>query len=160
MHIWTIDNWKKVLPENNSRRKGVHFRFDASVDPEVRRACLQFASWLRSEYYFPVRVPVYVKGTKRIRAKDGDFVVGTFFEPFSYLDEPYIRIATGDYIELYDKRGKDNALAKILFSLSHELTHYFQWINNLQLTPMGAERQATQYSKYILYEYSLVYEHP
>jgi len=160
MHVWTMDNWEKVLPKNSSRRTGIRFRFDKSVDPEVRRACLQFALWLRSEYYFPVRVPIYVKGIKRIRAKDGDFVVGTFFEPCSYLDEPYIKIASGDYVDLHEKRGKDNALATILSSLSHELTHYFQWINNLQLTSIGAERQATQYSKYILYEYSLVCEHP
>ena len=131
MHIWTIDNWTKVLPELNSRRTGIRFRFDKTVDAEVKRACLQFATWLRSEYYFPIRVPVYVKGINRIRAKDGKLVVATFFEPLSYADEPYIRIATGDYAELCEKRGKDNALASILTSLAHELTHYFQWINNL-----------------------------
>ena len=160
MHIWTIENWTKVLPKSNSRRTGIRFRFDKSVDAEVKRTCLEFASWLRSEYHFPVRVPIYVKGTKRIRAKDGDLVVGTFFEPFSYSDEPYIRVATGDYLELCNEVGKDNALASILTSIAHELTHYFQWINNLQLTPIGAERQATKYSKYILYEYSLTCEHP
>ena len=56
--------------------------------------------------------------------------------------------------------GKDNALAAILLTISHELTHYFQWINNLSLTSKGRERQATNYSRYIVEEYSEMREHP
>lgn len=160
MHIWTINNWKKNLQENVFRRTGIRFRYDKSVHPEVKRACSQFATWLRTEYYFPLRVVVYVKGTKTICTKDGERVVGSFFEPFSYLDEPYIRIATGDYDDLNSNLGKDNALASILLSLAHEITHYYQWINNIQLTPIGRERQATIYANYIIDEYSLNREHP
>ena len=160
MHIWTIANWENNLQKGISRRTGLRFRYDKSVDPEVKRACTQFAIWLRSEYYFPLRILIYVKGTKTIRTQDGDHVVGSFFEPFSYSDEPYIRIATGDYAELANKLGKDNALATILAALAHELTHYYQWINNLQLTSIGRERQATRYANYIVDEYSLTCEHP
>ena len=87
-------------------------------------------------------------------------VVGSFFEPFSYLDEPYIRIAAGDYNELANHLGKDNALASILLSLAHELTHYYQWINNIQLTPVGREWQAARYANYIIDEYASTREHP
>ena len=160
MHIWTIKDWKKNLQDGIPRRTGLRFRYDREVHPEVKRACSQFAIWLRTQYYFPLRVVVYVKGTKTIRAKDGDRVVGIFFEPFSYLDEPYIRIATGDYEELKSDLGNDNALASILHSLAHELTHYYQWINNIQLTPIGRERQATRYARYIMDEYALTREHP
>ena len=160
MHIWRLDNWEKILPKDGSWRTGLRFRCDKNVDPEVKRACLQFGKWLRAEYYFPVRIVVYVKEAERIRAKDGDHVVGTFFEPYSYYDEPYIRIATGDYEELLSKNGKDNALASILISLAHELTHYYQWINNLQLTSMGRERQASRYARYIIDEYATTREHP
>lgn len=155
-----MSNWKKNLNNGVPRRIGIRFRYDRSVDAEVKRACSQFAIWLRTEYYFPLRILVYVKGTKTIRTKDGENVVGSFFEPFSYLDEPYIRIATGDYHELVDKLGKDNALATILASLAHELTHYYQWINGIQLTAIGRERQATRYSNYIVDEYSSTCEHP
>jgi len=158
--LFLLLDWKKNLQEGVSRRTGIQFRYERTVDPEVKRACSQFAIWLRSEYYFPLRVLVYVKGTKTIRTKDGENVVGSFFEPFSYLDEPYIRIATGDYEELATTLGKDNALATILLSLAHELTHYYQWINGVQLTPKGIERQATNYSNYIIDEYSLSREHP
>ncbi len=160
MHIWTANDWKTNLEKNALRREGVRFRYEKDVDPEVKRACSQFANWLRTQYYFPLRVSVYVKGTKTISTKDGEIVVGSFFEPFSYLDEPYIKIATGDYDELSSELGVDNALASILLTLAHELTHYYQWINNIQLTPIGRERQATRYANYIIDEYSLTREHP
>lgn len=161
MHIWTISDWEKNLQKNDSsRRAGIRFRYDRDVHPEVKRACSQFAIWLRTQYCFPLRIAVYVKGTKTIRAKDGEHVVGIFFEPFSYLDEPYIRIATGDYEELMNDVGNDNALASILHSLAHELTHYYQWINNIQLTPIGRERQADRYASFIMDEYATTREHP
>lgn len=160
MHIWTITDWQRNLDDNSQRRTGIRFRYDKSVDPEVKKACTKFAQWLRSEYYFPLRVPVYVKGTKTVRTKDGENAVGVFFEPFSYSVEPYIRIATGDYDELKHKVGRDNALARILASLSHEITHYYQWINGIELTSIGIERQASRYSDYIVDEYSMTCEHP
>lgn len=160
MHIWTKVAWRKYLADYSVRRTGICFRYDKTVDPEVKRACLQFALWLRSQYYFPLRITVYVKKAATIRTKDGDNVVGCFFEPDSYLDEPYIRLATGDYDSLVHDRGKDNALADILSTLAHELTHYYQWINSIPLTPMGRERQASQYARIIMAEYALTCEHP
>ena len=77
MNIWTINNWKKNLQNNISIRTGIRFRYDKSVNAEVKRAISHFAIWLRSEYYFPLRVVVYVKGTNIIRTKDGENVVGT-----------------------------------------------------------------------------------
>lgn len=160
MHIWTIEKWKHYLDSPDNRRTGLRLRFDPNVDPEVKTACKNFAKWLRSEYYFPLRVPVYVKAQERIKARDGELVVGTFLGPYDYSLEPYVRIATGDYPELLEERGRDNALASILISMAHELTHYFQWINNLQLTDIGRERQATQYARYILDEYAETRDHP
>ena len=160
MHIWTIENWTKHLAPIEERRTGLRLRFDRDVDPEVRAACKAFCGWLRSEYYFPLRVPVYVKRARRVRTMDGDLVCGSFFEPEEYTVEPYIRIASGDYPELLASRGRDDALASILSTISHELTHYFQWINALDLTDVGRERQATRYAKYILSEYAETRDHP
>lgn len=56
--------------------------------------------------------------------------------------------------------GKDRALTSILLTFAHELTHYFQWINALHLTQVGAERQATVYARSILDEYAETREHP
>ena len=160
MHLWKIDLWKNNPQIRNAKRKGIRFRFDASVHPDVRSAFLNFAEWLRLEYYFPIRIPVYVKGTKTIRTKDGCYAVGSFFEPYSFVDEPYVRIATGDYEKILNLWGKDDALASILSTLTHELSHYYQWINEINLTPIGMERQATRYSKIILNEYATTRDHP
>jgi len=161
MHIWTLRKWEKrynIL--DSGHRTGVRLKFDKDVDHEVKRACKKFLSWLRKEYFFPVRVPVYIKATTQIKAKDGEMVSATCYVPFSIHEEPYIKISAGDYYEMKNKRGKDNALASILGSIAHELTHYFQWVNGLEYTAIGEERQAKQYVRYILDEYRETREHP
>ena len=60
--------------------------------------------------------------------------------------------------------GQDSALASILRSLAHELTHYFQWVRD----PVGyqiadesrLERQADRCARETLYDYADVYAHP
>ena len=91
---------------------------------------------------------------------DGELVSATCFQPYNKKEEPYIRVSTGDYPELLRKSGKNNALAAILCSIAHELTHYFQWINGIELTEIGRERQATAYGKIIIREYSETRAHP
>lgn len=161
-HIWTLDNWeKKIDITDKKHRTGLRLRFDKEVDNEVRRACKEFAAFLRKEYFFPIRVVVYVKRTRRILSIDGEAVVGTFWRVDDDYDiEPHIRLAAGDYGELYKRWGKDRTLTSILLTFAHELTHYFQWINELHLTQIGAERQATVYARYILDEYAETREHP
>ena len=161
MHIWTLRRWEKYYDLSDAKhRTGLRTRFEKGVDPEVRAACLRFCAWLRTEYFFPIRIPIYFKQAARIKAMDGELVSATFFEPVNRQDEPYARIATGDYQQLKEKIGRDNALASILLSVAHELTHYFQWINDIRLTAIGEERQASRYARFILDEYADVVEHP
>lgn len=159
MNIWASDNWKNILDVRNIR-SGVRLRFDNHVDPEVRRSCKEFLNWLRKQYYFPLRVPVYIKSSHTIKAIDGNSVSATFFEPYDYNVEPYIRVSTGNYAFTDDTQERDNALASILHSIAHELTHYFQWINGVKLTERGYEQQATRYARLILDEYAETREHP
>ena len=91
---------------------------------------------------------------------DGEMVYGTFFQPYNETDEPYIRVVTGSYIDNSIILGRDDALALILETIAHELTHYFQWINDIKLTEIGYERQASSYANYILDEYASVVDHP
>ena len=161
MHIWTLTTWEKYYDLSNAKhRSGLRTRFERGVDPEVRAACLRFCAWLRKEYFFPIRIPVYFKKSEQIKAMDGEMVSATFFEPVNKYDEPYARVATGDYQKLREVAGRDDALASILMSIAHELTHYFQWINDIKLTAIGEERQASNYARIILYEYADVVEHP
>ena len=62
MHIWTIFNWEKHYNlDDKSIRTGLRIKFDKNVDMEVKRACKEFCKWLRKNYYFPMRIPVYIK---------------------------------------------------------------------------------------------------
>ena len=161
MHIWTLEKWLKHIDfDNPDHRTGARLKFDQNVDPEVKRACKDFLKWLRTEYFFPIRVPIYIKAIETITASNGEAVSATILLPYDHNVEPYIRVSAGDYYELKEKRGKDNALAAILQSISHELTHYFQWINDLNLTDRGAERQAKIYAEYIIDEYAQTRKHP
>jgi hypothetical protein len=161
MHIWTLNNWDKYFDLNNKNiYGGLHLKFDKDVNIEAKRAFKEFCKWLRNEYYFPIRVIVYVKATYRIKALDGEMVCATFFEPYDFNSKSYIRIASGDYNDLLEEHGKDNALAVLLSSLAHELTHYFQWINQVKLTEIGIERQAKSYANLIVDEYANTRDHP
>lgn len=161
-HIWMIEDWGKNIDlDKENHRTGLRLRFDKEIDPEVRRACKEFAVFLRREYFFPLRVAVYVKNTTRVVAMDGERVYGTFrWWEGDYETPPYIRVAAGDYHDKCNRWGKDSALTAILLTIAHELTHYFQWINSLSLTPIGQERQATKYARYIMDDYAETREHP
>lgn len=56
----------------------------------------------------------------------------------------------GDYEKLLREHGKEDSLWIILGSIAHELTHYYQWINNLSLTECGMERYAKAYVDYCI----------
>ena len=159
MDIWNNKKWEKYY-NRNIHRVGLRVRYEKTVSLEVKRAVNEFISWLRKKYIFPKRVNIYVNGKRRIKSMYGDFVCGTFFRPIDRDVEPYIRIATGDYAELLETEGKDNALASFLWTVAHELTHYFQWLNDLNLTFIGEERQASVYANKILEEYSQTRDHP
>ena len=118
-----------------------------------------------SYYRFPVRVPIYFKETKYIKTSSKDLVSAVFFGPNDLMVEPYIKIAVGDYNDLCKVQGKDDALAAILCSITHELTHYFQWIKYHELWLSGEknqyfERQAVYYGRQIVYDYADTREHP
>ncbi|EFR83045.1 TPR repeat-containing protein, partial [Listeria monocytogenes FSL F2-208] len=47
-------------------RKGIRLKIEESVQLELKTAFKDYAKWLRKEYDFPIRVPVYVKAKKKI----------------------------------------------------------------------------------------------
>lgn len=105
--------------------------------PEVHGACLRFASWLRDQFFFPVRVPVYLLPGHRLRSLAGETAVATFFYPDDLAQNPYIRVATGDYLELRRSYSRDDSLCAYLVSMAHEVIHYQQWIRTTQISERG-----------------------
>src|SRR5438046_3178704 len=65
-----------------SLRSGLRIRGHRG-HPAVRAAFLRYASWLRTEIEFPLRVPVYLLPGKRVRTVDGQFASASIFLPWS-----------------------------------------------------------------------------
>jgi hypothetical protein len=124
-------------------RKGLRIR-GSRGNPEVRRALIRYARWLRERYEFPIRVPVYLFPTETIVTIHGKTCAASFFAPFDRRAEPHIRIATGDYPALKKKSGRDNALAAFIVSLNHELVHYYQWLSTGKNWEQGVDRKASR----------------
>lgn len=124
--------------------------------PIVREALIRYARWLRKKYEFPIRVPVYLYPSKTIITMHGEHVTASFFAPFSRDVEPFIRIATGDFPDLVAVRSIDDVLASYIVSLSHELVHYFQWIETGDIH----EYKVIQKARKMLLDYALEVDHP
>jgi hypothetical protein len=144
-----------MITTNSKTRKGLRIRGNRG-NPVVRRALILFSRWLRTEYDFPIRVPVYLSSSDHIITQDGHKVSASFFAPFHRDVEPFIRIATGDYISLSKERGRDNALAAFLCSLAHEVVHYNQWIERGETWEHGVHAKARK----MVDEYALTVDHP
>jgi hypothetical protein len=97
----------------------------------------KYARWLRKSYAFPIRVPAYLFPSPTIITQDGIHVTASFVAPFERDIEPLIRIATGDYPELKRLRGRNDALAAYIMSLSHEIVHYYQWLECRETSERG-----------------------
>lgn len=110
--------------------------------PEVRVAIIAFARWLRGQYEFPIRVPVYLLPGEQVKTCDGQLVSASFFGPYDRTVEPYIRIATGEYSRIEVEYGRDGAIGCHLMSLAHEIVHYRQWIETGDFWEAGVVRRA------------------
>jgi hypothetical protein len=124
--------------------------------PKVRDSLIRFAKWLRQEKSFPIRVNVYLSALPFIIAKNGEKCTGLIWIPDATDRFPYIRIATGDFELQMKKLGRDNALAGHLCTLSHELIHYWQWIETDDLWELGVSRKAAR----LVDQYAQTTNHP
>lgn len=132
MHIWYLENWKKWIDlEEDGYRSGLRMRFDTEVEVQVREFCKKFAKWLRKEFFFPIRIVIYIKEDYRIRARDGEYVVGTFLWLTIYGTEPYIRIAAGDYQELKESRGEERQATKYARNIISDYNETKEYSQNI-----------------------------
>jgi hypothetical protein len=108
---------------------------------EVKESILQFANWLRATYEFPVRVPVYLLPGESFLTVHGERCVASFFAPWDRMEEPYIRVATGDYSKLKKKHGKYNALCMNMESMARQIVRYQNWVRTGRLSDRGAAKK-------------------
>ena len=122
----------------------------------MRAALIRYARWLRLQFEFPLRVPVYLRPSATVRTMHGEDCAAAIFLPWDRTVEPYIRIATGDFAQLRRERGRDHALAAYLSSLSHEVLHYRQWIE----TGDSWEHGVVVRARGLVKQYAKTVDHP
>ena len=152
MNPWKCQKWVDFYSHGNMVRSGLRMHYCKDINSKLKMFFADFVKWLRKND-FPMRVNVYLKETKYVKSLDGESVSATFFGPYDRLQEPYITISVGDYNDLVAKQDDFNALCNNIASLAHELTHYFQWLNDFSLSQEQEERQARYYAKKIVYSY-------
>lgn len=153
MNPWKIRKGFSLYYCKDSIRTGIRIRFDKGVEDVLRSYMLHFVKWLRTRYEFPIRITIYIKNTYYIKARDKELVSATFLGPFDKFIEPYIKVAAGDFDNIIYEKGVFNALCAEICSIAHELTHYFQWVNDMEQSESMKEKQADKYSEEIVYDY-------
>lgn len=127
-------------------KKGLRLRFEKSIDPDLRNRCIAFCKWLRSRYYFPLRVNLYFYDNAYFINQEKVKAYGLFFDGDERIKKfPRIWIAT-------DQKGGING---ILSTVVHELTHYFQWYfyDTEKRNTRSLEIEANRWGDYLLNEY-------
>ena len=102
-----------------------------------------FVRWLRRQYPFPVRVPVYLSPAPQVVTVHGDRCSASFFAPSDRNVEPHIRVATGEFPSLRRRWGRNRAAVSHLISLAHEVLHYEQWVRGEHLSERGIAQKAS-----------------
>jgi hypothetical protein len=146
---------RKYMPEKLNRTinySGLRIDIHPHVHPFICRELRIFCRWLRASYDFPVRVHIYVPNAKKILARDRILCYGTCFVPDDPNDHVSIHIA-GGYKDAGTFQDLQNYTWTTLTTLAHELGHYYQYVNQVELTKRGTEWQATYYANQIMNEY-------
>ena len=112
------------------------------------------------EFQFPVKVSVFSRQMIVLKPQMVNVFLLFLLNHTERADTHIFTIAVGSYAEHKDKVGRDAALGGILRSAAHELTHYYQWLNDVRLTGRGYEIQARYYADVVIDWYATTCEHP
>lgn len=118
----------------DSRKKGLRLVFRSVADDRFKAKILSFAKWLRRRYWFPIRVEIRFISNEEIYINESKSVVALFNYQIDWdnvtAEEkvcPLIYIATGKYQKQLKKHGFEETIYNYIFSIVHELTHFYQW---------------------------------
>ncbi len=153
--IWKLETWRTNEQVISRERGGLYLHFERSVDCELRSGCMEFARWIRKRYLFPVEVNLFFVGDDQVKALDGEMTDMTFWKPDFFSEDPYGRLAVGDYLKNVKELGKESAMESVLDSMAILLTFYYQWLNGINLTERGEVRQAHRVASTVLEQYKM-----
>ena len=130
---------------NSAPKSNLSLHFAPAIDSKDKERICSFVRYLRKEFFFPIRCNVYFCNQEKFRSSKGGYCYGIFFSN----DESKRLIYPQIYIPL------KNELHYIYFSLSHELSHYFQWYfcDDKKKNNRSLEIQASKYAIRITDDY-------
>lgn len=130
---------------DSAPKSNLSLHFDSAIDPKTKKRICSFVRYLRKEFYFPIRCNVYFCNQEKFRSSKGGYCYGIFFSNEERGGRVYPQI----YIPVKNK------MHFVYFSLSHELSHYFQWyfLDDEQKNSRSLEIQASKYASRICQDY-------
>lgn len=143
MNPWKCKEWKK-LDEEYLLEKGILLTSETDVSQNIKDEFVQFDKWLLNHFDFPVQLKVYLVNSEKVQMSNGTLTYGIF--KYYRKRYPIIKIPVGSGEHNWD-------IEEIFGSYVHELTHYFQWVNDYEQTDEESERQANYHRFRIVRNY-------
>lgn len=148
--IFWIDKEHRAYYKDSSKSSGIRVKFKAyenNFDDSTLEGIKKFVAFLRKKYYFPIRLNVLFCDTEAFRHHiDNHTYYGAFYSMDDEKRKIYPRIS------IASKATEKNTLEDILYTLAHEITHYYQWyfLEEEKRTDRSIEPEANKWSEYIL----------
>ena len=149
-----IDKEDKKYYKDSVKASGIRYKFydyGNDFDEHTIEAIKKIIVFLRKKYYFPIRLNILFCNTQVFRHHiDNHTYYGAFYSMDDEKRKIYPRIS------IASKVTKNNTSEDILFSLAHEITHYYQWYfgEEDKRTGRSLEIEANKWSGYIVGLYS------
>lgn len=145
-----IDKEYKNEYKNSAKTSGIRYGFytyGIEFNKDTINNIEKFISFLRKHYYFPIRLNILFCNTKCFKHNiDNHIYYGSFYSMDNEKRKVYPRISIAAMV------NKHNSINDVLFTLAHEITHYYQWyfLEEDKRTSRSLEIEANKWSKYIL----------
>ena len=147
--IFWIEKQFKNEYISSAKERGIRCVFPRSYDDATKNEIVQFIKFIRSNYYFPIQVKIYFRDMPHfVNQADGHRYYGVFYD--GDADKK-----TYPRIDIAGKQTQNNTIEDILFSIAHELTHYYQWyfLEDETRTYRSLEIEANKWTRFILHTY-------
>ena len=148
MIFWIEKQFKNEYIDS-ATKSGIRCVFPKDYDETTKNEIVQFMKFIRANYYFPIMVKMIFYNTAHfVHPFDGHRYYGVFFAGDEHKH-------TYSSIHIAGKKNEKFFITDILFTIAHELTHYYQWyfLEDDKRTDRSLEIEANKWSRYILHTY-------
>ena len=135
-----IQFYRDSAPKSN-----LSLHFASVINSDKKKNICRFVRYLRKEFFFPIKCNVYFCSQEKFHSSKGGYCYGIFYSNDESDGCIYPQIYIPATMDLYH----------VYYSLSHELTHYFQWyfLDDKNKSDRSLEIQASKYATRILKDY-------